>query len=277
MVEKKYLIASGCSFTQGHHLGERGSWATYFAKNNNLELINLGFGGGGNESIITQLIQYSKINKDISENAIFGIQLSECLRTLTCIDFPNDSRYPKYWHITPAQFIKEDGFDGWDLSQHHNKFLFDNRYTLAPFYMNVTNSVLITINAIIGFIDFCKSNNYPFFIFDGLSKVIPVKTDKSWKLINRIDNKDYWDVDVSDEMDTECFYSKSIKPIIHEKIINYINSIKEYHQIDDYKSYLFNLGIEEFNNFDYYFIGNQGHPNEEGSKKWAEYLQNIIW
>ena len=42
METKKYLIATGCSFTQGHILGESGSWATYFAQNNNLKLINLG-------------------------------------------------------------------------------------------------------------------------------------------------------------------------------------------------------------------------------------------
>ena len=60
----------------------------------------------------------------------------------------------------------------WDLSEHHNKFIYDNRYKLAPFYLNVTNSVLITINAIMGFVDFCRVNNYSFFIFDGLISFI---------------------------------------------------------------------------------------------------------
>ena len=38
MEKKKYLIASGCSFTQGHILGESASWATYMP----YEIINLG-------------------------------------------------------------------------------------------------------------------------------------------------------------------------------------------------------------------------------------------
>ncbi len=29
METKKYLIATGCSFTEGHKLGENGSWANY--------------------------------------------------------------------------------------------------------------------------------------------------------------------------------------------------------------------------------------------------------
>ena len=31
---KKRLITSGCSYTEGHKLKSKGSWATYLAKNN---------------------------------------------------------------------------------------------------------------------------------------------------------------------------------------------------------------------------------------------------
>lgn len=277
MLNKKYLITTGCSFTEGHHLKEKGSWATYFAKNNNLELINLAKGGSGNEFIISQLIQYSKINKDIVDNAIFVIQLSECLRTLVCIDFPDNNTYPMYWHITPAQFIKKDGFTGWNLNVHHNKFIFENKYTLAPFYMNITNSVLITINAIIGLIDFCEANNYPYFIFDGLSGNIPEKKDNGWALINTTDPKEIWPVDVETKNDNyDNFFKHTCKPVIHEKIIEYISSNKNYFRDVTCKHYLQRLGEIQHNNMDYYTEGNQGHPNELGSNIWAEYIQPII-
>ena len=36
---KKRLITSGCSYTEGHKLKSKGSWATYLAKNNDCEFI----------------------------------------------------------------------------------------------------------------------------------------------------------------------------------------------------------------------------------------------
>jgi hypothetical protein len=277
MLNKKYLIATGCSFTEGHWLGKKASWATYFAANNNLECINLGKGGAGNEFLLTHLIQYCKVNKDIADNAIFGIQLSECLRTLVCLDFPEDNRYPKYWHITPAQFIREDGFRGWDLTSHYNKFIFDNKYALAPFYMNITNSVLITINAIIGFIDFCEMNGYPYFIFDGVSSNVPEKINDKWYLTNTTEEKDIWAVDVEDNKDGDVeFYKHSAKPIIHKKIIDYIASNKYYFRETTCKYYLMSIGKLTYGDNEYYMKDNQGHPNEIGASFWAQYLQNKV-
>lgn len=275
MIDKKYLIATGCSFTEGHLLRSEGSWATYFAQNNNLKLVNLGKGGMGNEYILTNIIQWSKLNKDIADNAIFGIQLSESLRTLVCLDFPENNKYPKYWHITPSQFLRENGFAGWDLTEHHNKFIYDNRYALAPFYLNVTNSVLITINAVMGFVDFCRLNNYPFFIFDGVSKCIPEKINNKYKLTSPCVS-DNFDVSTNNTTDLDKFFINECKPVIHEKIIDYINSISEYIKDDVCKYYLKNKGENEQNDSEYYTIGNQGHPNVEGSKCWAEYLQNRV-
>ena len=122
----------------------------------------MGKGGAGNEYIFTNIIQYSKINKEIADNAIFGIQLSEVLRTLMCFTFPelNEATIGfntgKYTHITPTQFLDDKTFNNWDLNRFHNKWIYDNRYGLAPFFINVTHSVLQTINALIGFIDFCE-------------------------------------------------------------------------------------------------------------------------
>lgn len=281
MLNKKYFIATGCSFTEGHLLKEKGSWATYFAKNNNLELINLGKGGNGNEFLVYNLINYLTLNKEIAKNSIFGIQLSECLRTLVCLDFPDSDKYPMYWHITPAQFVKEWGFAGWDLSAEHNKFIYENRYSLAPFYTNVTSSVSKTIYSILILVNFFENNNYPYFIFDGLNKNIPQKINDKWQLYNPNQNNDCWDVSILEEDNQiensdEWLFKNCGKPIISKKTIEYINQIPNYIQTDITKFYLENLGKNDFDDSDFYFKENQGHPNELGSKKWAEYLQPIV-
>ncbi len=280
MFGKKYLIVSGCSFTEGHHLGDKGSWATYFAKNNNLELVNLGRGGSGNEYILTNTIQYSIMNKEIAGNAIFGIQLSEVLRTLMCFTFPvKEYENGKYTHITPVQFIDEDKFDtfkNWDLNQFHNKWIYDSRYQLSPFFINVTHSVSITINALIGFVDFCEKNNYPYFIFNGINKNIPEKTKNGWALTGKakIDNHK---VEVIEDIDLDYIdFKNNGYPVIYKSIIDYIIGIKNYFVDVDYKQYLIDLGELNHKNFDFYFKNNEGHPNEDGCIEWGKYLQPKI-
>jgi hypothetical protein len=275
MLGKKYLIASGCSFTQGHHLFNEGSWANYFSKNNNLELINLGKGGAGNQYIINNTIQYSIINKEIADNAIFGIQLSEVLRTLVCLDFPDTFDYPKYTHITPVQFIQEQTFSNWDLTIFHNKWIYDNRYKLAPFFMNITNSVSITINAIISFINFCEKNNYPYFIFDGINTNIPEKVKNGWALVGEAEIDNHV-VNVIEEQQSVQEFMNTGNPIIYKSIIDYINGIPNYIKDIHYKQYMLNVGTNNHNDFDFYLRDNEGHPNKEGAKLWAKYLQNKV-
>ena len=92
MEKKKYLIASGCSFTQGHGLGKSASWATYMP----YEIINLGKGGRGNRLITQVPISFGMMNPDIAKDSLFIIQLSECLRTLVHYD----SELKKYGEIS---------------------------------------------------------------------------------------------------------------------------------------------------------------------------------
>jgi hypothetical protein len=57
-MNKKYLIVCGDSFTKGHTLGEKGSWAYHVAKKMNLNLINLSANGMGNEWVASQLLSF---------------------------------------------------------------------------------------------------------------------------------------------------------------------------------------------------------------------------
>ena len=85
-LNKKYLIAHGCSFTEGHNLGKDGAWPKFLGEELGLEVINFGKGGRGNEWIVQDTISYSSLNSDIAKNSLFVIQLSECLRHLVHFD-----------------------------------------------------------------------------------------------------------------------------------------------------------------------------------------------
>ncbi len=277
MLDKKYLISSGCSFTEGHLLGKAGSWATYFAENNNLELINLAKGGTGNEIITQNVINYATLNPEIAKDSLFIIQLSECLRFLICWDdFSEDSEVNSlYWHITPLQFldsngetkITAEGFKNWDKSFPLNRWIYHSRFQIAQLYTNVTYSLWKTYNNIINFCNFCEVNGYPYLIFDGLNNHIPVKNGESWYLR---DSSGFpaFKIKVEDSNDDIEFFYKKHYPTIHTKLIEFMKSNPFY-----YNEMTLNDFIKSDN---LYNIKNDGHPNELGSKLWAEKLTKII-
>jgi len=277
MLDKKYLITSGCSFTEGHLLGKAGSWATYFAENNNLELINLAKGGTGNEIITQNVINYSTLNPEIAKDSLFIIQLSECLRFLICWDdFTKDTElHSLYWHITPLQFldpnnnkkVTADGFKNWDKSFELNRWVFDNRFQIAQLYTNITFSLLKTYNNIINFTNFCKANNYPYLVFDGLNNHIPIKNDKGWYLKDSAGFPSF-EIVVEDSKDDINFFYKNHYPTIHSKLIDNLKANPFYYN---------DITLHEFiHKSSEYHINNDGHPNELGSKLWAEKLTKII-
>src|SRR6056300_468343 len=206
-INKKYLITSGCSFTQGHMI-QPISWATKLGEKLNLKTINLGKGGAGNEIITQNVINYSTVEKKIADNSFFVIQLSECLRYLINYDGVKKSYY---WHITPGQFLNLSGFDNWDLSSELNKHIYDNRYGLTPFYTNITFSLIKTYWNIINLVNFFEKNNYPYLIFDGLNNHIPSNINGKWYLHSSSGDEKF-EIEVSNEDNLEEFIKQDYTP-----------------------------------------------------------------
>ena len=279
MIDKKYLITSGCSFTEGHKLGITASWAKYVAQNNNLELINIAKGGAGNDVITQNVINYATLNPEIAKDSLFVIQLSECLRFLICWDsFDEPHNESLYWHLTPLQFLDRggshkvtaEGFTGWDLEFPLNKWIYDNRYSIAQLYTNITFSLIKTYHNIINFTNFCKANGYQFLIFDGINNHIPIlnKNNNQWFLKDSHGQPRY-ELAVSNEIENDInFFHNTHHPLIYKKLINTIKENTNY-----YKRYTLNDFIHTNEK---YHIGNDNHPNELGSQVWAEHLQPII-
>lgn len=268
-INKKYLITSGCSFTEGHNI-QPISWATKLGEKLSLETINLGKGGTGNEIIIQSVINYSTFEKEIADNSFFVIQLSECLRYLINYD---GSNFSQYWHITPGQFLNDNGFDNWDLSSELNKHIYDNRYGLTPFYTNITFSLIKTYWNIINLVNFFEKNNYPYLIFDGLNSHIPFQKNGKWFLpFTDPDNQgdSPFELQVSEEKDFELFVKDEQSPTLHKNFIDYICQLKFYYTDNTLWKFIHKRDTED------YVKGNGGHPNELGSEKWAEELIKII-
>ncbi len=274
-LNKEYLITNGCSFTGGHKLGVKGSWATHLAQDLDLDLINLGLvGGSGNEIITQNTINYATIKSNIAKDSLFVIQLSECLRYLiNWNDWEEDGTDSILWHITPNEFIGKDAFKWWDLTSKLNKHIYDNRYALAPFFSNITFSLIKTYWNIINFVNFCESNNYPYLIFDGINNHIPYSENGKWYLSGASENHgETYKIKVSYESDFKEFVTlrASSSAILHINLIDYIKGLKYYY--NDITMFKF---IFDRDNDDYY-KGNDGHPNELGAKMWAKHLVPVL-
>jgi hypothetical protein len=277
-INKKYLITSGCSFTEGHMMTPI-SWAKYTAEGLGLELINIGSGGKSNDTIVPNTIGYSMKYPEIAEQSFFIIQLTECLRYNVDIDLDLNNRSTPMV-FTPNQFMfdvyGDRKFDNWDMNSRINKWVFDNRYTLAPIFTNITERLHNTHTHIINFINFCENKGYPFLIFDGINNHIPVKIDGKWYLEGSNPDNERFEVKVNEsepDRTNKSFYSTyTVSQGILKSTIQYLKNYKYYYNDE----ILFRKVNESLVGSDKYVKGNSGHPNKEGSKMWAEHLIKVI-
>jgi hypothetical protein len=279
--DKKYLIASGCSFTKGHILKEPASWATHFAQNNDCELINLAKGGFCNQEIVKSVIEYSISNVDRAQDSFFIIQVSDFARHLICWeDFTPEIDNPDvcvccnsvYHSFTPSFFLdldnktKEEWFENWPQDDKLCNWLYENRYALAPLYVNTTNLLIDTYSYIISLVNFFEANNYPYLIFDGIHGNIPVIQDNKWYMTDRWgDALESLKIIIKDSYDNTTTY-----PHLSLDVLNYIKNIRNYYTDTTQHKFVHNRRTNM------YYKGNDGHPNELGAKMWAKELDKII-
>lgn len=279
MLNKKYLIANGCSFTEGHHLGNEGSWAKFLGSKLDLEVINLGKGGSGNDSISWRTIEYSEIHKDIAENSLYVIQLTECLRyQIYFDDFVNN---PVEWQVTPMCFIK--GMDWNKGGNNVQSWIYKNKDELVYIYSNITFALYKTLQNIISLISYFESKGYPYIIFDGINDHKPFEHNGSYYLKESYtDNvneefkvKTKNDVDLNNLKQT--YVDRWNGYFIHENIVESIFSNKKvFKEIPTMMKFVMEIGLKNHNDSEYYFKENGGHPNMEAADQWANILKNYI-
>jgi len=303
--KNKYLISSGCSFTAGHFIGEKASWATHLAQELDLESINLAKGGDGNEVIVNKVIEYGTLNPDVAKDSLFVIQLSECLRYVLPYENLEDYTKSRYTHITPAQFTKVEGWASWswdnlnDPSEVLKKWIYDNRNILAPLYLNITYSLKKTYHDIINLVNFCESNNYPYLIFDGINNHIPYEENGERYLSGSTVGERFLIHTL--DLDKEFLYDINAEPRKYtledytEEVIHLLEEHKQAVTGKMYPFYILEDLIDYVKTLKYYYHGttlytfihkelkdgsfprlSDGHPNVLGAKMWAKHLVEVL-
>jgi hypothetical protein len=277
MLNKKYLVANGCSFTEGHTLGNEGAWPKFLGEKLNLEVHNIGRGGSGNDTITWRTIEFCQIKEDIAKDSFFVIQLTECLRYH--IYYDDMQNYPTEWHVTPLCFQK--GMDVYKEGNSAAQWMYRNREELIYIYNNITFSLYKTLQNIVTLTSFFESKGYPYIIFDGINDHKPYKhTDGKFYLKESThDNfNPAFEIITNYENDFYRYFLKREQGyVIKEEFINNVfNNPYIFKDIPVMLRYLLDKGYTEFNDNEYYLKGNSGHPNLKACDIWTDILKDYI-
>ena len=261
---KKHLVTSGCSFTEGHTIGKIGSWAYYLSDMLDLKLHNKAAGGQGNEWICDSIISYL-INFDYPmEDVVVGVAWSEMTRLTNSVPL-NES---DLMHNTPTKRI--DTVRPFDFEK-GSKFY---EYKCAEeFFSDIPWCAYRTYMSIIKLTYFLKENNIPYFFIDAInpSKLIfhknsEFRNGQYFNLSEHIINSDL-NFYLNDHDETfKSILNKNINSRFFNKFLN----------IGDKKSILDYLWKNGENDYLRLTKNNSGHPNEIASKEIAEIIYKQI-
>lgn len=256
---KKHLIVSGCSFTDGFWLEEKGSWAYYLSDMLDLKLHNKARGGMGNEYICDSIISYLLCNEDIQKDCVVGIAWSETTRLTNPVPLPENEEVRLIDTVRPFDFEKGAKYHKYKGAE---QFFSDLPWCAYRTYMSI-----------IKLTSFLESKNIPFFCLNSINpiKLIFSKTK---------DNHFHFDHNTNESPDKLLLefdlakYWHNLKDILNEninsKIFNEFLNIGDSVSIQDY------LWKNDGNDYDKLTKNNGGHPNEIASKEIAEIIYKQI-
>ena len=260
-MEKKHLIAGGCSYTHGHQIGETGSWAYWLTQSTQQTLHNLGKGGVGNEYITQKVLSFLISNPDIAKDSVVMVGWSEptrqmvffepefglgCFHTMQPEDFIDDNKDTDLWQgniFSPHGWVKE-----------HKK-------SMWPFFNSLRYCVFKTYFSMITLKTYLEANNIPYVFFDAINptKVIIDNSSKQFKI------KKY---PTETTLTTE--YIGDFDSMINDNVIQYIYDNK----FISFDGLTMNEWIWKDGNDENRRLteGNGGHPNAIASKIFADYI-----
>jgi len=172
------IVASGCSFAYGHGLNDRmtEAWPARLADRLNVECVNLGIQGMGNEHVCNSIIDYFSLNPEHKKDSFVVPSYSSYVR----VEFYDRSFYkcgpthlartwPEIWATRPV--IKENSkfskMQCLEFNEQFYKEMFNEEYYFARYYRTI-----IALQSVL------KSWLIPYVMFDGLNNPHEFYADK---------------------------------------------------------------------------------------------------
>jgi len=249
ITNKKYLVTSGCSFTDGFNMKEKGSWAYYLSDMLGLELINKARGGSGNEYISDSIIIKLMNNPEVMENCVVGVAWSSFSRLMSPI-------YDGTWNVLDTV----QPFDFMDINGSKGKY-YEQRKAGEVFFKDILFCVYKTYMAIAKLNHFLDLYKIPYFYMDAISPNKVKRTDSEVHIIGM--HESVLTIDAK-------AWPNQYRDVINDTFNSTI--FKNYLNINGHTT------ISEFIFTDYnkYQSGNPGHPNDIASIEVAKSICNQI-
>ena len=244
---KKHIITSGCSFTNGFTMKEKGAWPYYLSNMLGLKLHNQAMGGQGNEYISNSIISYLTMNANLINECIVGIAWSGMSRLMSPIW---DGKWNVLDTVQPQDFIK-----GGKYQTNKDASIF---FSDVPFCIYKTYMAILNLN---NFLDY---HNIPYFYVDAINKT---KIDIDMDDKNIIKMAGHKNNSISFNLiDWPYQYLNVLNSTFNDKIFNNFLMLDNYDSILDFM----------FTDYEKYEKGNPGHPNDIASNEVAEMIYKQI-
>jgi hypothetical protein len=163
------IVASGCSFTYGYGLEDRATqtWVAQLANMFNVESVNLGKGGHGNEHVKNSIIDYFVENPSHKQDSF----VIPCFTAYSRVEFPFRTKFVSPTYKTFTTILSSKPI--------HPKFIetfFKEIYSEEYYYTKYLR-IIVTLQELLNYWD------SPYMMFEGLSGI---QHDKFKSLIENI-------------------------------------------------------------------------------------------
>ena len=291
MKKYKYLVGSGCSFTEvesnpsSDGIRER-RWLECLGLDLGIEtekIYNMGTGGSGNEFIklnllykLTELLKVSHIKSSDIFVAVQWTGFERCdlfvSDEIPTIDGLEKDLEPKYlgdsrenpkrkdfgWVFSGAHIVRDYKWTYWNPDGHETETKMNYLMRWYQYYYTHQGMWVNTLNNILFIQNFCKAHNIDYVFCTGWDNVIG--QDDNLNTLEQFNGfKFLWDMI---DLDRFMFYSSNLPNFKMKKQKE--GKISDYGGMWQYMAE--RGGIDSDDN----------HPNKHGSKVWAEYIYNTI-
>jgi len=246
---KQHLITSGCSFTNGFYMKEKGSWAYYLSNMLDMQLHNQARGGQGNEYISNSIITYLTTNEKLLDKCIVGIAWSDISRLMSPV---YDGEFNVLDTIQPQDFL-----EGGKYSTIKDAQIF---FSDIPFCVYKSYIAILNLNT------FLNYHNIPYFYIDAINQT---------KINTEVDSQHNRHIEILSHGGNSMRINLSTYPNQYAFVLcdNFNNKIfNNFLKLNQYNSILEFM----FSNYSKYETGNPGHPNDVASIEVAEMIYKQI-
>ena len=274
-MNKKYLLACGDSFTEGHVQGKKASWATYVGPKLGLETINIACGGMSNDWICNTTLTWLMKNKEKAKECVVMIGWSDFGRQHCMFQPVIEGEFPNTrWSttISPADFAPNFvDLDDPQVPQALREIEI-NRDALIPWFGSFSDCLHKTYRSILFIKEYCESNNIPYMFFGMIDNQKGIITAKDGEYHIKVKNRN-WDKDGKETF----FHLGKVRheqlELLNPKMTEYLWD-KHYFHMRDENSMLGFLECypnEAGGGHDgEYMEGNGGHLNVKGAQWFAD-------